>query len=111
MKNKIVLITGANGELGTIVTESFLKTEAVVIGASLDISNEFTAKNFFPRQTDLSNSSAVRELIDSVVNEFGGIDAAVHTVGGYTGGKSLAETTEEDFEKMLNINLRTAFLR
>ena len=41
---------------------------------------------------------------------FGRIDVLVHTVGGYTGGSPLYETSLESWDRMINLNARTAFL-
>jgi NAD(P)-dependent dehydrogenase (short-subunit alcohol dehydrogenase family) len=48
-------------------------------------------------------------LIDAVLDRFGRIDALVHTIGGFAGGKSIAETADETFQRMLAINLYPAF--
>ena len=40
---------------------------------------------------------------------FGRIDALVHVMGGFAGGKSVAETDDATFDKMLDLNCRAAF--
>ncbi len=111
MKNKrVILITGANGGLGKYITNAFLKNDAVVVGASLSIDkSEFDSENFFARKARLSDQKSIELLVKSVVEEFGKIDALIHTVGGYAGGKSIVETDDETFEQMFDLNVRTSF--
>ena len=110
MKDKIVLITGANGGLGRYITDAFLKAEALVVGTSHSIdANAFSHGKFVARASDLTDCASAEALIRSIVEEFGKIDILIHTVGGFAGGKSIAETTNETFERMLTLNFRTAF--
>ena len=41
--------------------------------------------------------------------EHGPMDALVHLVGGFAGGSGVAETSDETWDGMMNLNLRTAF--
>ncbi len=41
--------------------------------------------------------------------ELGPLDALVHLVGGFAGGTAVAETTDQTWDNMININLRAAF--
>jgi len=64
MKNKVVLITGANGGLGTSITRSFLVTGASVTGVSNKISaEEFPQPNFTPVSADLTKASTVNDVV------------------------------------------------
>lgn len=110
MKDKVVLITGANGLLGRTVTNLFLGAGAIVVGASRSVKNdEFNHPNFAARATELSNGTAVRTLIESTIEQFGTIDVLIHTIGSFAGGESIQDTDDETFEQMLTVNLRTAF--
>lgn len=110
MKDKIVLVTGANGGLGTHVTKAFLETGATVIGSSRKIQqSEFDAKNFTAISAELSSYDSAKRLMDEVLRRFRRLDVLVHTVGGFAGGASVAETDDAMFEHMLNVNLNSTF--
>jgi NAD(P)-dependent dehydrogenase (short-subunit alcohol dehydrogenase family) len=110
LEGKIVLVTGAKGGLGTFVTESFLAAGAKVVGVSRSIqADDFTHPEFYAMPAELSSGGAARQLADDVTARFGRIDALVHVMGGFAGGKSVAATDDATFEKMLDLNYRAAF--
>jgi len=110
MKDKVVLITGAKGGLGSFVTQRFLGTGATVVGTSRSITKEdFPEPNFVPLPVDFTKSVAVREAVESVVSRFGKLDVLVHVLGGFAGGKTVAETDDATWEQMRDLNLTSAF--
>jgi NAD(P)-dependent dehydrogenase (short-subunit alcohol dehydrogenase family) len=110
MKNKVVLITGANGGLGTSITRSFLATGAAVTGVSNKISAaEFPQPNFTPTAADLTKASIVNDVVQSVVKRAGRLDILIHVLGGFAGGKSIAETDDATWQQMQDLNLSSAF--
>jgi NAD(P)-dependent dehydrogenase (short-subunit alcohol dehydrogenase family) len=110
LREKVVLITGAKGGLGTFVTNVFLEAGARVFGVSRSIADsDFPYEGFTAMPAELSNSSSVQELVDAVVERSGRIDGLVHLVGGFAGGQPVAETEDATLERMLDLNLRSAF--
>lgn len=110
MKDKIILITGANGGLGSSITESFLSTFGTVVGASKAISaKEFPQPNFVPLVCDLTTTEGANSAIQTVVSRFGKLDILVHTVGGFAGGHTVAETDDATWDQMYQLNLNSAF--
>jgi NAD(P)-dependent dehydrogenase (short-subunit alcohol dehydrogenase family) len=110
MDRKVVLITGAKGGLGTFVTNKFLSSGATVVGISRSIKqSDFPAPNFTALAAELSNDASAGKVVDMVLSQHGRVDALVHLMGGFAGGKSLAETDEATFEQMADVNLRSAF--
>ena len=110
MKGKVVLVTGANGGLGTAVVQAFLDVGAKVVGTSRKIQqSEFDSSNFTAVPGEVSNSEGCKALVDKVVASFGRIDVLAHTVGGFAGGKSLAETDDATFQRMMDLNLNATF--
>jgi NAD(P)-dependent dehydrogenase (short-subunit alcohol dehydrogenase family) len=110
MKNKVVLITGANGGLGTTITRSFLATGASVTGVSNKISAEdFPQPNFTAISADLTKASAAADVVQAMVKRAGRLDILIHVLGGFAGGKSIAETDDATWEQMQNLNLSSAF--
>ena len=110
MKDRVVLLTGAKGGLGSFVTQRFLATGATVVGTSRSISNEdFPEPSFVPLPVDFTKSAAVLEAIETVVRRFGKLDVLVHVLGGFVGGKTVAETDDATWEQMRDLNLTSAF--
>ncbi len=110
LEGKVSIITGANGGLGSSVTEAFLSAGAKVIGVSRSIrADEFAHPDFVGIPAELSSGEAGRMLAREVVARFGRIDCLVHVMGGFSGGKSVAETDDATLEKMLDLNYRAAF--
>lgn len=110
MKGKVVVITGAKGGLGTIVTQRFLDSGATVVGVSRSIKPEdFRAENFSALPGELSTGAAATAVIDAAAQKFTRIDALVHLLGGFAGGKPLQETDDATLDQMLDLNLRSAF--
>lgn len=111
MTKKVVLITGAKGGLGSSVTEAFLAAGATVVGVSRSIRQEdFGNPQFLAFPAELTDSQAAQSVVDFVVGRAGRIDVLVHLVGGYAGGKSVADTDDSTLDEMLNMNLKSAFL-
>jgi NAD(P)-dependent dehydrogenase (short-subunit alcohol dehydrogenase family) len=108
LANQVVLITGANGGLGTSVTEAFLAAGATVIGSGRNIENSDFPSPHFAMAADLTGSEAARNLAGSVVRRFQRIDVLMHVVGGFAGGKSIAETDDATWDQMLSLNLKSA---
>jgi NAD(P)-dependent dehydrogenase (short-subunit alcohol dehydrogenase family) len=110
MNDKIVLITGANGGLGTYVTRAFLNAGATVVGTARKIEqSEFDKVSFHAIPAEISSRSGADALIEQVLAKFGRIDVLVHTVGGFSGGQKIEETDDASFQRMLDLNLNSVF--
>jgi len=95
-----VLITGANGGLGKAAVESFLGTGATVYGADLTWKNQPRSNpRFHPIEANLMEAVKLAAPVDTLL----------HLVGGFAGGQPVAETPDETWEKMLDLNLRSAY--
>ena len=110
MKGKVVLVTGANGGLGTYVTQAFLDAGATVIGTSRKIQqSDFNNPNFTALPAEISTREGAKVLVDQVVARFGKLDVLAHTVGGFAGGQSIADTDDATFQRMFDLNLNSVF--
>ncbi|MBZ5526039.1 MAG: SDR family NAD(P)-dependent oxidoreductase [Acidobacteriia bacterium] len=111
MQGKTVLITGANGGLGTQVTKTFLAAGASVAGVSLNIRpTDFTDPKFTAFMANISDTAAALKLAQDVMGKMGRVDVLVHLAGGFAGGRPVAEEDEGTLDNMLDINLRSTFL-
>jgi NAD(P)-dependent dehydrogenase (short-subunit alcohol dehydrogenase family) len=110
LQNKVALVTGANGGLGTSVTQALLDAGATVVGVSRNIRQaDFRHPSFVAISAKLSTGEAANKLVEQVTAKFARIDLLAHLVGGFAGGKTIAETDDATFEAMLDLNLKTAF--
>lgn len=101
-----VLITGAGGGLGAAVSRVFGEAGREVIGVER-VWREKPA--FVTIEADLSTADGCGAMIEQAC-QHGPIEALVHLVGGFRGGSTIAETTDADFDMMMNVNVRVAFL-
>src|SRR6266850_5341986 len=110
MKDKVVPVTGANGGLGTNVTQAFLDAAATVIGSARKIQkSDFNHPNFVAIPAEISTREGAKVLVDQVVARFGKLDVLAHTVGGFAGGQSIADTDDATFQRMFDLNLSCVF--
>src|SRR5437868_6676697 len=110
MQGKVVLVTGANGGLGTYVTQAFLDAGSTVVGTSRKIQqSDFDNPNFTALAAEISTREGAKTLVDQVVARFGRLDVLAHTVGGFTGGQSIADTDDATFQRMFDLNLNSVF--
>jgi NAD(P)-dependent dehydrogenase (short-subunit alcohol dehydrogenase family) len=101
-----MLITGANGGLGRAVVEAFLGTGATVYGADLAWKQQpHSNPRFHPIEANLLDAAEC----ERVAKQAAPVDALLHLVGGFSGGQPVADTPDETWEKMLGLNLRSAY--
>jgi NAD(P)-dependent dehydrogenase (short-subunit alcohol dehydrogenase family) len=110
MRNKVVLITGASGGLGTTVTEVFLDAGARVAGVSRSIKDpESPNPNFLAVPAEIGTVEAARAVTNAVVAKWSRVDALIHLVGGFAGGTKVADTDDDALQRMFDVNLLPAF--
>lgn len=110
MKGKVVLVTGANGGLGTYVTQAFLDAGATVAGTSRKIqASDFDSPTFAALPAEISTRESAQSLIVQVLSRFGRLDVLAHTVGAFTGGASITDTDDATFQRMFDLNLNCVF--
>ena len=108
---KTVLITGANGNLGSAVTNEFLTKGYQVIATVMAenmIADLGTHERLDIRVVNLGNAFETGELVRSVVDTYQKIDAALMLVGGFAMG-SISATSANDIDKQIELNFKTAY--
>ena len=110
MNQKTALVTGANGGLGTHVTKALLDAGFAVVGLAPKIhQSDVDHPNFTALPVALDSLDAAKKAADSVIARFGKIDVLAHLVGGFAGGQTIADTDDATFQRMLDMNLNSAF--
>ncbi len=114
---RTVVVPGGTGALGGSVARAFLAAGARVVVTSerqeeIDELAAGTGKN--PKLSgmvvNVTDEATAGKFIADTEAKFGSVDALVITVGGYAGGKNLWEADLATYDKMLNLNLRAAFV-
>jgi NAD(P)-dependent dehydrogenase (short-subunit alcohol dehydrogenase family) len=110
MSEKIALVTGAHGGLGSQVTKALLDAGFTVVGLSPRIQqSDFDHPNFVALPATLTSPDAAKKAVNSVITRSGKIDVLAHLVGGFAGGKAVAETDDATWQRMFDANLNSAF--
>jgi NAD(P)-dependent dehydrogenase (short-subunit alcohol dehydrogenase family) len=110
MQGKVVLVTGADGGLGKFVTQAFLDAGATVVGTSTKIQQSaFRNDRFTAMAARISSLESAQTLVNQVMSCFGKLDVLAHTVGGFAGGSTVADTDDATFQKMMDVNLNSVF--
>ena len=117
LKGKVAIVTGATKGIGIGCAEEMLKEGAKVVltGRSVDL-GEAAAKKISREEgdtlfvaCDVADSSQVKNLVDTTVAHFGRLDIMVSNAG--TNGKAeFLEVTEEDWDRIIDTNLKGIFL-
>jgi len=115
--NRVITITGATGALGKKTAHTFAEA-----GHSLALLDNDQSKldslvkelnlpedRLFTSVVDLRDGQAVQDSAEAVANKFGSVNTLFHLVGGWTGGKTIADTSEEDLNFMLGQHVMTTF--
>ena len=113
LQDKIAVITGAAQGIGLGITQRFAAEGARVMmldvneDVGLRAAADISGAQFFC--TDVSDKTAVDHTVDEIMTNSGRIDICVNNAGILRSGDVL-EISEEDFDKVLSVNLKGAFL-
>lgn len=119
IKNKKVLITGANGGIGAAIAELFAKHGALVgihyyqdkkraLGLRRKITS-FGGQAEILKKADLTKSASRHNLIREFIQKFGQIDVLVNNAGGVYGAKEFLLLDEKSWEKTFTLNTAAPF--
>jgi NAD(P)-dependent dehydrogenase (short-subunit alcohol dehydrogenase family) len=115
--NRTVVITGATGVLGNKAAHAFAARGHSLVLLDND-QNKLDAltrelhlpqERLFARVVDLRDGEALRRAAEAVTARFGGVQALIHLVGGWIGGKTLVEASVADLDFMLSQHVWTTF--
>lgn len=108
---KTIIITGANGNLGTAVVKKFLAANYKVIAVDHSGSHlGFADRNpqFELHGIDLTNESETETFVKEAAGLYGNIDCAALLAGGFAMG-GIEETDDAVLKKMFSLNFDTAY--
>jgi len=114
---KTIVITGATGALGSKTARTFAargyslalldndSNKLDSLARDLDLPGE----RLFTAVVDLRDGEAVHSAGEAVSAKFGGVHGLIHLVGGWLGGKTIPETSMDDFTSMFGQHVQTTF--
>ena len=115
LKNKNIFVTGSSRGIGLAIAHKFAKLGAnVVLNSRGAISEELLAEfsnygvKVVPISGDVSDFADAKRMVDQAIAELGSVDVLVNNAG-ITQDTLMLKMTEEDFEKVIKINLTGAF--
>lgn len=103
LKDKVVAITGGNGNLGRAVGEAALQQGATVALLDTAFKNVAPAGRSSVHSVDLLNTQATRACFEKL----GRIDVLCNVAGGFAMGATVHETPDEFWNRMFDLNVRT----
>jgi 3-oxoacyl-[acyl-carrier protein] reductase len=106
--SKVVLLTGAGGGLGRALAEAFEGSGWQVAAGSRE-PKETDSPAILPVRLDVTRPDHVQEAIGAVLQKFGRVDVLVNNAG-ITADAACGQLSDEDWQRVLDVNLRGAFL-
>lgn len=112
---RVVMVTGAAGNLGQAVARAFQNAGAhlVLVDRAADrLPGLYPAladspDHFLATLVDLTDAGAVLAMVTEAVRRLGRVDVLVNAAGGYRGGQPVHETTPETWNLLMDLNVRT----
>ena len=116
-EQRLAVVTGAARGIGRAIVLELLKQGRIVAG--LDINEEQLVElekivkeagfSVITKKVDITDTPKLTEILESLASEHGGIGILVNNAG-ITRDKLMMQMDEEDFDLVMNINLRAAFM-
>src|SRR5579864_4771915 len=120
LENRVAIVTGGTGALGRAVVENFLIAGAkaavpYIVDAEVPIlekqlGGRFPASEIFLTKADVGDEAQTAKFVADVASKWSRIDILVNLVGGFWGGKPIAETSLAEWTAMFDLNLKPTFL-
>ncbi|EXJ15954.1 SDR family oxidoreductase [Imhoffiella purpurea] len=116
LNGKTVILTGATGNLGQVLARRLAERGARLALVGRDPQKLAAARQQLPATSevatfaaDLVDSAAVGALIQAMRQRFDAIHVLINAAGGFAMGPTVKDTSDADWDRIMDLNLRTAF--
>ena len=114
---KVALVTGAGAGIGLATAKAFALAGASVVLADRDaeaidkaaVGIRSAGHNAIGVTCDVTDKAQVLAMVEQAVSTYGRLDAAFNNAGINTGGAPLLETSDEEFDRIIDVNLRSVW--
>lgn len=108
LRNKVVLVTGAAGQLGRALCQAYRTQGARVIGADQDLNKRKIFPGVDYRSMDIADEFSVRKTFDQIHERYKKIDILVNNAGIST-FDPFWDRPESSFDRVMDVNLKGTF--
>jgi len=118
LTDKVCVVTGASQGFGETIAQLFASEGAAVVCADiLDDQGEAVAESIRAsggkavyQHTNVADRADTRGMVERAVSEFGRLDVVVNNAGYSHSNKPIMEVTDEDYDRIMDVNVRSIFL-
>ena len=119
--SNVAIVTGGTGSVGRellplLVGRNFklgvtylVPEEATGLEAQIESGLDIPEGDILLSRVDASDAKAMDKFVQEVIDAFGELNVLVCLVGGWSGGRDVEETDDVRFDRMIDLNLRSAF--
>jgi NAD(P)-dependent dehydrogenase (short-subunit alcohol dehydrogenase family) len=116
-KTQVAIVTGGTGSLGRALVPLLVKRHFKVAvtylvpeeGTRLEEQVDLGESRLLLRRVDCTDSGATVAFTQEVADTYGPINVVASLVGGWAGGRDVAESDDVRFDRMIDLNLRSTF--
>jgi 3-oxoacyl-[acyl-carrier protein] reductase len=116
-EKRLAVVTGAARGIGRAIVLELLRHDRIVAGLDINVGQlaelekVVTEAGFsvITKCVDITDTNKLREVLEGLAEEHNGIGILVNNAG-ITRDKLIVQMNEEDFDKVINVNLRAAFM-
>ena len=109
LNGKTALVTGGRQGIGRAIVDAFVAEGAAVMTCGRGPRPDDLTSHIQWQTTDMADSTAVQRLKDHVIAEFGQLSILVNNAGVQI-EKTVVETTDDDWDRLMGVNAKGVFL-
>lgn len=115
---KVALVTGASSGIGRAAALAFAREGAKVVAADVTVEGGEETVSLIKKtggeaifvKTNVANASEVEAMVNAAVSTYGRLDCAYNNAGISGKSQSIVDTTEENWDRIIAINLKGVWL-
>jgi NAD(P)-dependent dehydrogenase (short-subunit alcohol dehydrogenase family) len=118
LSGSVAIVTAAGQGIGETIAKTFAREGASVALVDVNrgeverVSKEIAGAggSTLALDTDVTRTEAVTQMVQAVVGKFGAVDILVNAAGGFHQLAPITEITDEEWDRVITLNLKTCFL-